>query len=552
MSVSRPSRHTLVALVAVVGAGLLITSACSASGPPLAADHDAVAPPRPAGHTLTQDPANLLDDGDPSVQATHTIRFRVTNATDTDLTVASTDRVNGRWRTGEAPTVGSRYETPEIHDYNLESTWDNTQATVYYRIGDTKWYAAVKAENPSIASNKTSCWITDQKLYHVYQPSQTGYACQSHAGSGNDMNADFVVQSATAKTQTLTDSTTITRRDAIDALCREGSGPRFVSCQVGSLDNISHALGDETVVSSVLVNCGDAQATESVGKSVALGQTNTIGITASSQAKLSEMWSTTISGSYSKAWSDTRTTSYTATLAVPSGQYGWIGISAQMVNITGDYTLTAGNQTYRINNVTLKQPATDAWVAKNGLRNDVKVIRSYPLPDKDGICENRDRSFWQPQPATLAPGKSFVIGVQDHNQWTISVPDRSHALEAKLQLDNTGNAQRRNQHWTLLPVKGQPTDVFQISSDNTPSMCMDVYEATGPDVIQWYCKDADDEFLANQLWKLVYDPASGGYEIRQPATGQLLARADSTLAVGNKIHALTDPSSDRSRWTLWQ
>ena len=197
------------------------------------------------------------------------------------------------------------------------------------------------------------------------------------------MNTDFAVYPREAATHVLTDVSRVTRRDALDGLYQQNNQPKFVSCQADNYDNVSAALADARVVSQVLVNCGTVNASTTYGERVAVGQTNTISITVEAQLKLSDFWTQKLAGTYSRSWTTTRTTSYSTTLTMPPGRYGWITMSSQMINITGDDTLKAGNQIY---NVTIAQSATDEWVAKNEKRNDVTTTRDFtagsrwPLP----------------------------------------------------------------------------------------------------------------------------------------------------------------------------
>lgn len=150
-------------------------------------------------------------------EATRTIRFRVTNATDVELRVSDYSGVNVSWR-----------ETPQntapitIDDYTAVGTTSLT-GSVYYRIGGSAYYLYVYAANPVIGSNSTSCAI---QLADRSVPANAPYTCDRSTGSGNDMNADFVVQRRSAATQTLTPDSGLygpglTQRDVVRALCGE-------------------------------------------------------------------------------------------------------------------------------------------------------------------------------------------------------------------------------------------------------------------------------------------------------------------------------------------
>lgn len=507
-------------------------------------------PAPPSGAVAdTPDGSGGVDESK-NANASRTIRLRVTNATGGWLTV-SYHNVVGRWRAGQEPTNGTQVDTPEIHDFNTESTNGETAAKVRYRIGATVYYAEVEAKNPLIAPNSASCKITNDSGTETYTPDKSGYKCENNAGSGNDMNASFVVEPATAATQTLTNTTQVNLRDALDSLCRTDM-PTFVSCTADTVDNVDAALGPEHIVSPVLVNCGTATNSQSYTRSVAFSQTNTVGVTVEAQVKIAKALGANVSFTYQNSWTDTRTTEYTSVLNVPPGRYGWIAMTSQYIDVTGNFTLTAGNQTFKANRVNVAQPATDAWVKKNNKPNDVIVPRDFPM-NVDQVCRGRTGKFELPEPADVLPGSSFTVAVAGSNQLAIAVPNRSHDESAGLQLDRVGNAQGHNQRWTLLPVPGQAAGTYQISSDNTPRLCMTFTYRSGvqpqnPDVRQIRCMPSDSATLKQQLWIPTYNPVTGGYVFTDP-NGDMLNWAGNGPAAGNPIQAMSKEPS-RTSWTL--
>jgi hypothetical protein len=541
----------LVVLMSACGQSTVPLDLAASSGPPSGNSATPSADPVPPSGAVadTPDGSGGIDDSK-NANAARTIRLRVTNATGGWLTVTY-HNVVGRWRAGQEPTNGTQVDTPEIHDFNTESTNGETGAKVRYRIGTTAYYAEVTAANPLIAPNSASCKITNESGSETYTPEKSGYKCESNAGSGNDMNASFVVEPATAATQTLTNTTQVNLRDALDSLCRTDL-PTFASCTADTVDNVDAALGPEHIVSPVLVNCGTATNSQSYTRSVAFSQTNTVGVTVEAQVKIAKALGANVSVTYQNSWTDTRTTEYTSVLNVPPGRYGWIAMTSQYIDVTGNFTLTAGNQTFKANRVTVAQPATDAWVKKNNKSNDVIVPRDFPM-DVDQVCKGRTGKFELPEPADVLPGSSFTIAVAGSNQLAIAVPNRSHDESVALQLDRVGNAQGRNQRWTLLPVPGQADGIYQISSDNTPRLCMTFTYRSGvqpqnPDVRQIRCMPSDSPTLKQQLWTSRYNPVTGGFVFTDP-NGDMLNWAGNGPAVGNLIQAMSkDPS--RTSWTL--
>jgi hypothetical protein len=481
--------------------------------------------------------------------AARTIRFRVVNATGAILTVSEAKVQDGRWREGQQPPVGRKLYQLETDDYNIESTSATGDARGYviYRIGSTDHYVKVYGFVPSILPNGGWCQITNQS---GSPKSGSGYQCEYKRGSGNDMNMEAVVEPDRAATHTLTDSTTPSRRDAVDGLCSSRPGlPANVSCTANTLDNIEPKLGTATPASSTLVNCGSLPNPINTTATYTAGTTNTIGITVEAQVKLSDAWQGKVALMYQRSWTESRSVSESVTLNVPAGRYGYIAARPGEIAITGDYTLKAGNQTYQIGAFTVTQPATAAWLAKYPQWRDTVAPQDFEM-NRDEVCGSRTNPFETPRPADISAGGTYNVAVTGSNQWALTVPDRSHDAGTRVVLDNLANGSGRNQQWALVPIPGQPAGDWQLASGNTPQLCLEAGTDTTATIFQANCSSPTNYDLGRQVWRLAFDPALGGYELIQPYTQKRLALTEERLSPGQSVWAVRYPIINRSRWTF--
>jgi hypothetical protein len=513
-------------------------------------DGQTVDPDSPGGTTDPGgDPAGSAESAgtdpakdDMSAQSQHTIRYRMTNASGVPLTVSYAEKTNGSWRSGQEPKVGDVVNSPTTTDFtNVDSTGLTAMGgTIDYKIGDSGYRLRIKASMPIIGSNSESCSIIDSKGTPV-DSSKIGYKCESSHGSGYDMNANFVIEPTQARTQTVTDYTDVTSRDVMEAFCGTSDQAPFTSCGIKPYD-VQYEMSDPTPSSKTLVNCTTETASKDVTVEESFGESTSIGTSTETTLCLSDKLSVAVTKSNQHTWDHSRSTSEGTTINVAADKYGYIESQVPMAKVTADYTIKAGNQTFQVNGITLAAPANAA--APTSLR-PVDRPRAFDIGTLGYCNDSAGRSVWKEKPVVVAGGGTYTLSLAGANQYRISDPGSTRKANTSLGLEVGTSGY--NQDWILSPVPG--SQFFQLRNDLTPRQCMDVRGGTdGSDVMLFDCKSSDDPSIANQLWRLDYDPATDSYKIVQPETGKMLTAPNGRASTS--ISLQSDTGDNNSRWQV--
>jgi phosphohistidine phosphatase len=163
------------------------------------------------------------------------------------------------------------------------------------------------------------------------------------------------------------------------------------------------------------------------------------------------------------------------TITVAPGEYGWIATAQRMQNVTADFHVTLGNQTYDVPNVTARAPMTSD-------SSNVYVTKTEKIDDKAGVCSGKDgASFLQPSPVAPVAGGLYNIAVSGSNQRVLSAPNRSRDA---VQLELGQSSDGRNQPWRFIESPAN-ADYFEVQSDNNPKLCLDLSGTDGKSILQW-------------------------------------------------------------------
>lgn len=104
--------------------------------------------------------------------------------------------------------------------------------------------------------------------------------------------------------------------------------------------------GNITRVSGDTVNCTDVNATKSIIWSHATTEENSISVAVKVEAKLSEIFSASITTTYGHSWSYTNTETNTETAPVPAKSVAWIERGAPMQRVTGRMVINYPKRRY--------------------------------------------------------------------------------------------------------------------------------------------------------------------------------------------------------------
>lgn len=110
--------------------------------------------------------------------------------------------------------------------------------------------------------------------------------------------------------------------------------------------SIEYFTGDIKRVSGDTVNCSDVNATKSLIWSHETSETNSIEVGVSVEAKLSEVYSASITATYGHSWTYSTTETNTETAPVPAKSVAWIERGAPMQRATGRMVINYPKRRY--------------------------------------------------------------------------------------------------------------------------------------------------------------------------------------------------------------
>ncbi len=459
-----------------------------------------------------------------SPAAAYTIRFQVYDALPSNPITVSSKEVNaGHWR-----NEPSNANLVHIDDYTLLSNNGLATADITYRIGDTGYTFYVSGTRNFLGEHDASCVVKNPSRQNVTTP----YKCEERNTTGADMDAYFVLEPSDAATHTVTNDDQFNRRDMLEAWC--GGNSTYASCDSLKPSNIDDGLGAFRVTSDTLVNCTTSNSTQSLGYTDGTTTTNTVGTKVEISGKLFGIVQTKLEVSYQHAWAESHSVTKTVTITVAPGEYGWIATAQRMQNVTADFHVTLGNQTYDVPNVTVSAPMTSDG-------SNVYVTKTEKIDDKAGVCSGKDgASFLQPSPVAPVAGGLYNIAVAGSNQRVLSAPNSSRDA---VQLELGQSSDGRNQQWRFIESPAN-ADYFEVQSDNNPKLCLDLSGTDGKSILQWPCSHTD-----NELWSVTYDPTNRGFRISDKAEpDKALDTEGGKVEPGTKIVA-SDGAAAR-RWVF--
>jgi Ricin-type beta-trefoil lectin domain-like len=160
----------------------------------------------------------------------------------------------------------------------------------------------------------------------------------------------------------------------LEAWCAANS--TYASCDSLKPSNIDDGLGAFRVTSDTLVNCTTSNSTQSLGYTDGTTTTNTVGTKVEISGKLFGIVQTKLEVSYQHAWAESHSVTKTVTITVAPGEYGWIATAQRMQNVTADFHVTLGNQTYDVPNSSRDAVQLELGKSSDGRNQQWRFIES--------------------------------------------------------------------------------------------------------------------------------------------------------------------------------
>jgi hypothetical protein len=126
----------------------------------------------------------------------------------------------------------------------------------------------------------------------------------------------------------------------------------------------STTIGPEHQVGDLGFNCTAVDQMAQFSWSDTTGQSDTVGIEISASAEFYQVYSVSVTATYSHTWEYSSTWTESPTLTIPAGQVGWITRGTELQNATGQWEFHYGKRWYGhyywyINNYTQTGPVKD-------------------------------------------------------------------------------------------------------------------------------------------------------------------------------------------------
>jgi hypothetical protein len=446
--------------------------------------------------------------------ALNTIRFRVWDATETPLDYYKSGVEHGDWRS----RPGS-LDLLHNADFTLDSNIiGQAEDTTTWLIGQTGYKVELYGQKSALGA-EAHCSILDSADKVT---TTSPYQCRTERSDASDMDVWAVVEPKQAQTHRLENFETYNPKNMATAWCtREygGGDDKYARCDL-TKDDVSTDYASFRVASDTLINCSTATASHQITASTTTGTTNTIGLKGELNGKLFQAINWKLEANYSRAWTNSRTTSRSVTLNVPAGSYGWIDLAQKVQTVRGSFRIHIGNQTYDINDFAVSAPlSADGDESKFSTYR----VKSEQIPQDSRVCTGHGGGeFFKDSPLDVADGATFTIGIKGSNQRVVTVPG---AVGTETQLELAQNENKANQQWIFV----KDGDDFQIRSEAHPKMCLWA-DHNSWQVTQHACgSQRNDEY-----WDVAYDPDQGGYRLIG-FQGPGLATAGGGKELGTKL-----------------
>jgi hypothetical protein len=437
------------------------------------------------------------------VGAAYTMRFRVLDAIPERLTVQDRTLEKGHWR-GDGP-VGARYLG--VADFVMESESNHAQGHIRWRIGESKYLLRVYGD-----ANNGYADCSIQNLDRKDE-SSSPWECRIKTTGKKDWDTYVVLQPKDAKDVTYVDGNS--RRQVYEALCGTAgvTSSGYVSCDV-KVSDISRTTGPREQTGALLVNCGAGTLEQEIGWSRTSSEVDTLGGSVGVEYESpGKFFNGKIEVSYQHQWTSSRTWSQSTSLVVPADHYGWVDVASPQLTVTASITAIAGNQKYVLPDVAVSQPLREGPA--------IAIGQSAALPRN--YCDGSSRAELPLRvgPPQIDSMSVYGIGRYDANQRVLTAPPSSDSADP---IGLSGSGPDTRQLWQLQTVRGY-LGYYRIRSDRNLNQCLDgdIAQST---VIQYSCKSDSNSTIKNQLWKLVWNADSTGFELENNANGTLIGVDD--------------------------
>lgn len=306
------------------------------------------------------------------VGTSHTLfsqTYWVYNATGLPLTVVG-ETIDGNWDGVNPPTNGIVVPAGGSYRFDMEVDFARAnEATVNFQIGDTGKYLLVIAH-----SNRDSDGLDSSRI------DGNGDNQFTFAVGGGDQQNILTLENSAKTVHDLPAGQGEAQYKAFNTLCDTGS---LATCKFDAKSAVS-SLGDERLVGTLL----DAEGMpidETMSWSHTTEMTSEWDVEAGLSVGVEGIVTAEVKTKYGQDYSTSDKASSEYRITVDKGNVGWLTYSPPVEKVTGDFTITLGNDTWNLSDVHFDLPKNSGGVGNGG------EMHSHQLPKGDpGIPSGAD------------------------------------------------------------------------------------------------------------------------------------------------------------------
>lgn len=298
------------------------------------------------------------------VGAGHTMAsqtYWVYNATDQPLTIVGVT-IDGNWDGVNPPTAGFVVPAGSSYRFDMEDdfAWGNT-ATVNFHVGSTATYLLAIAH---VDGN------SEGQLHGFTGSRFDGNGDNRYTFAVGGPQSNIVTLENTAQTvHNLSGEQGEAQYKAFNSLCDTGS---LASCTFDAKSAVA-GLGDERLVGTLL-DAEGMPVDETMSWSHTTEMTSEWDIEAGLSVGVEGIVTAEVKTKYQQDYSTSDKASSEYHISVDKGNVGWLTYSPPVEKVTGDFTITLGNDTWNLTDVHFDLPKNSGGVGNGG------EMHAYQLP----------------------------------------------------------------------------------------------------------------------------------------------------------------------------
>ena len=300
-------------------------------------------------------------DDDGEMHATYTRRFTLSNLGSKSLKLLSVDGVSNE--DGHSP-VGT--VVAPMQSTAFEVTWLYLQ-----RHENRATFAVLDA-----AGNQTGTVAATMTLASEFVgPVASSSATVTGGGTVLANKYQITVLDDPGTVIDLPDTDPVAQGAALSSLCTSSA----VKCDFTPSRAPEKAMGPVHVVGSPVNNTTNWEHSTTLGGTDTVTTSHSVEISASVTATVLDMVELSVSAAYGYTWERSHDFSQFIDVTIPPLTRAWVEAQEPVIRTTGDFTITAGNTTWKIRGVQFLTPDTDStrhgekWIRFRELSDDGKA-----------------------------------------------------------------------------------------------------------------------------------------------------------------------------------